>query len=299
MPNPHKEDSPNNSATPMQATATKAALDAKPRYQSSGFYSVQNLGLEHLSSRRIKLPAPDGVGDEYYGVVTYELLPDPSKGKGKYLKLNHRTVGYICGGKAYGEVCFTDKEFVQEHHLEELKIFRREGPGPYGGKGNRQGHFVYTKDEGNNSSYPYLLPTGISLQAGAVCLINCVAQQLGITSLLQELWPKEHLKILSIVDFLCTHQSQSIYNFEATAYSSWFPKMQGLKAVDIEEIFYDISSHKMVINSHCKMRFIRLPLQKQQIYMRYEKDTCLPFRLTVHANGRCPDFRKDAVVQRT
>ena len=285
MPNPHKEDSPNNSATPMQATATKAALDAKPRYQSSGFYSVQNLGLEHLSSRRIKLPAPDGVGDEYYGVVTYELLPDPSKGKGKYLKLNHRTVGYICGGKAYGEVCFTDKEFVQEHHLEELKIFRREGPGPYGGKGNRQGHFVYTKDEGNNSSYPYLLPTGISLQAGAVCLINCVAQQLGITSLLQELWPKEHLKILSIVDFLCTHQSQSIYNFEATAYSSWFPKMQGLKAVDIEEIFYDISDDKI---ASYQTKFIEMtsdPLGKNKDHLIFDTLRSAPLGLVQQIEG--------------
>ena len=285
MPNPPKEDSPKNSATPMQATATKAALDAKPRYQSSGFYSVQNLGLEHLSSRRIKLPAPDGVGDEYHGVVTYELLPDPSKGKGKYLKLNHRTVGYICGGKAYGEVCFTDKQFVQEHHLEGLKIFRREGPGPYGGKGNRQGHFVYTKDEGNNSSYPYLLPTGISLQAGAVCLINCVAQQLGITSLLQELWPKEHLKILSIVDFLCTHQSQSIYNFEATAYSSWFPKMQGLKAVDIEEIFHDISDDKI---ASYQTKFIEMtsdPLGKNKDHLIFDTLRSAPLGLVQQIEG--------------
>lgn len=247
MPNSPKEDSPKNSAAPMQATATKAARETKPRYQSSSFYSVQNLGLEHLSSRRIKLPAPDGVGDEYHGVVTYELIPDPSKGKGKYLKLNHRTVGYICGGKAYGEVCFTDKEFVQKYNLEGLKVFRREGPGPYKGKGNRQGHFVYTKDEGNNSNYPwsYQLPIGISLQAGAVCLTNCVAQQLGITSLLQELWPKEHLKILSIVDFLCTRPNQNIYNFKDAALSAWFPTMQGLQAADIDALFNTITEDKI------------------------------------------------------
>lgn len=279
MPNPPKEDSPKNSATPMQATAPKAARDAKPRYQSSGFYSVQNLGLEHLSSRRIKLPAPDGVGDEYHGVVTYELLPDPSKGKGKYLKLNHRTVGYICGGKAYGEVCFTDKQFVQEHHLEGLKIFRREGPGPYGGKGNRQGHFVYTKDEGNNSSYPYLLPTGISLQAGAVCLINCVAQQLGITSLLQELWPKEHLKILSIVDFLCTQPSQNIYNFKDAALSAWFPTMQGLQAADIEEIFNVVTDDKIADYQTKFLEMTSDPLGKNQEHLIFDSLTTIPLGL--------------------
>lgn len=279
MPNTPKEDFPKNSATPMPVTT------AKPRYQSSSFYSVQNLGLEHLSSRRIKLPAPDGLGNEYHAVVTYELLPDPSKGKGKYLKLNHRTVGYICGGKAYGEVCFTDKEFVQEYNLEGLKVFRREGSGPYKRKGNRQGHFVYTKDEGNNNSYPYLLPAGSSLPVGAVCLINCVAQHLGITSLLQELWPKEHLKILSVMYFLCTHSSQNIYSFEDAALNAWFPTMRGLHAPDIKDICNVIADDKI---ADFQAKFLELnskSLNKTQAHLIFDSSTTTPLELVQQIEG--------------
>lgn len=293
MPNTPKEDSPKNSATPMPLTT------AKPRYQSSSFYSVQNLGLEHLTSRRLKLPAPDGLGDEYYAVVTYELLPDPSKGKGKYLKLNHRTVGYICGGKAYGEVCFTDKEFVQEYHLEGLKVFRREGAGPYKRKGNRQGHFVYTKDETNNSSYPwsYLLPAGSSLPAGAVCLINCVAQQLGIIPLLQELWPREHLKILSIVYFLCTHPSQNIHSFEDAALSAWFPTMQGLQAANFEEIFNTITDDKIACYQTKFLELNSKSLNKNQAHLIFDSSTTTPLGL-VQQIERVPQSNLLLVISR-
>ena len=300
MPNSPQEDSLKNSATPMQATATKATREAKPRYQSSSFYSVQNLGLEHLSSRRIKLPAPDGVGDEYHAVVTYELLPDASRGKGKYLKLNHRTVGYICGGKAYGEVCFTDKEFVHEYHLEGLKVFRREGPGPYKGKGNRQGHFVYTKDEGNNSSSPWshLLPTGSSLQAGAVCLINCVAQQLGITPLLQELWPQEHLKILSIIYFLCSHPSQNIYNLEAAAYGAGFPNMQGLQTANIKEVFNVITDDKIAAYQTKFLELTSDPMSKNKDHLIFDTLRSAPLGLVQQIES-APQSHLLLVISRT